>query len=85
MPGRVRIPKCQFGPKKETKAIKKQNTVRKLLSATLITTTLVATGLSSARAEEQTIHERMFHSRAVEAVVWAMPLLNFKGFRDGHA
>jgi hypothetical protein len=27
----------------------------------------------------------MFHSRAVEAVVWAMPLLNFKGMRDGHA
>ncbi|MHC4414887.1 MAG: DUF1214 domain-containing protein [Planctomycetota bacterium] len=27
----------------------------------------------------------MFHHRAVDAVVWAMPLLNFKGFRDGHA
>ena len=27
----------------------------------------------------------MLHSRAVEAVVWAMPLLNFKGMRDGHA
>jgi hypothetical protein len=26
----------------------------------------------------------MFHHRAVDAVVWAMPLLNFKGFRDGH-
>ena len=38
-----------------------------------------------AEAQEQTIHERMFHSRAIEAIVWAMPLLNFKGFRDGHA
>jgi len=38
-----------------------------------------------ALAEQPTIHERMFHSRAVEAVVWGMPLLNFKGFRDGHA
>ncbi|MBW2542165.1 MAG: hypothetical protein JRF15_08745, partial [Deltaproteobacteria bacterium] len=35
--------------------------------------------------DESNIHERMFHSRSVEAVVWAMPLLNFKGFRDGHA
>ena len=45
----------------------------------------VAAGLAPAWAQEQTIHERMFHSRAVEAVVWAMPLLNFKGFRDAHA
>ncbi len=37
------------------------------------------------QAEEPTIHERMFHSRAVETVVWAMPLLNFMAFRDGHA
>jgi hypothetical protein len=36
-------------------------------------------------AQEPTIHDRMLHSRAVEAVVWAMPLLNFKGFRDAHA
>jgi hypothetical protein len=39
----------------------------------------------SAQAAEETVTERMFHSRAIEAVVWAMPLLNFKGFRDGHA
>ena len=55
-----------------------------------VTAALVGIGLligaaSSATAQEQTIHERMFHSRAVEAVVWAMPLLNFKGYRDGHA
>ena len=46
---------------------------------------LVAGGVGPAWAQEETIHERMFHSRAVEAVVWAMPLLNFKGFRDAHA
>ena len=34
---------------------------------------------------EQNIHDRMFHHRSIDAVVWAMPLLNFKGFRDGHA
>ena len=57
---------------------------------TRIATALVGIGLlfgiaSSATAQEQTIHDRMFHSRAIETVVWAMPLLNFKGFRDGHA
>jgi len=36
-------------------------------------------------AQEPTIHDRMFHSRAVDAVVWAMPLLNFAAFRDAHA
>ena len=30
----------------------------------------------------QTISERMLHHRAVDAVVWAMPLMNFKGYRD---
>ncbi len=52
---------------------------------TFIGLNLVAASLAPAWAQEQTIHERMFHSRAVEAVVWAMPLLNFKGFRDAHA
>lgn len=55
------------------------------LGAAFFATALVIMGNSPLRAAEQTIHERMFHSRAVEAVVWAMPLLNFKGFRDGHA
>jgi hypothetical protein len=52
-------------------------------------TPLIAFLLSACSApagsEEQDIHDRMMHSRAVDAVVWAMPLLNFKGFRDGHA
>ncbi|MEE9367096.1 MAG: hypothetical protein V3W44_10440, partial [Dehalococcoidales bacterium] len=64
--------------------MKRQDIVRKLVSGALITTMLLATGLSSARAEKQTIHQRMLHHRAIEAVVWAMPLLNFKGCRDGH-
>ena len=54
-----------------------------LISCTLIGLLMVGTG--PVAAQEQTIHDRMFHSRAVETVVWAMPLLNFKGFRDGHA
>jgi hypothetical protein len=52
-------------------------------------TPLIAFLLSACSApagsEEQDMHDRMMHSRAVDAVVWAMPLLNFKGFRDGHA
>ena len=46
---------------------------------------LIATGPAPLLAQDGNIHERMFHSRAIDAVVWAMPLLNFKGFRDGHA
>jgi len=43
-----------------------------------------AVGFSLVWAEEQSIHDRMFHHRAIDAVVWAMPMLNFKQFRDGH-
>jgi hypothetical protein len=31
---------------------------------------------------ELNIHDRMLHHRAVDAVVWAMPLMNFKFYRD---
>jgi len=34
---------------------------------------------------QENIHDRMIYSRAIEAVVWSMPLLNFKTFRDAHA
>jgi len=53
-------------------------------TAVLISLSLLAAGHGSAWAKEQTVHERMFHHRAVDAVVWAMPLLNFKQFREGH-
>jgi hypothetical protein len=35
-------------------------------------------------AEEKSIHDRMFYYRSVDAVVWAMPLLNFNQYRKGH-
>ena len=41
-------------------------------------------GLANVKAEEKSIHDRMTHHRAIESVVWAMPMLNFKQFRDGH-
>jgi len=34
-------------------------------------------------AQELSIQERMIHRRAVEAVVWSMPLMNFLAMRDG--
>jgi hypothetical protein len=36
-------------------------------------------------AEELSIADRMLHHRAIEAVVWAMPIMNFKKFRDALA
>jgi hypothetical protein len=47
---------------------------------------LVANIMSSpaVHAKDQTISEKVEHYRAIDAVVWAMPLLNFKQFRDGH-
>lgn len=35
-------------------------------------------------AQEQNIHDKMFEYHSIEAVVWAMPMLNYKGYRDGH-
>jgi hypothetical protein len=52
----------------------------------LLTVLAVFVGDSrAAGAQEATIHDRMVYGRAVDAVVWAMPLLNFKAFRDAHA
>lgn len=45
---------------------------------------LLISGLNSAKADEQTITDRMNHHRAIDAVVWAMPMMNFKQWRDGH-
>ena len=48
-------------------------------AAVLIGISSLGIDLQPASGDQSTIHERMFHSCAVEAVVWAMPLLNFKG------
>ncbi len=49
----------------------------KLLVAAIILTCAVP-----ARADEHDVREQILHSRAIEAVVWAMPLMNFKFYRD---
>jgi hypothetical protein len=45
---------------------------------------MVITASSYSQTSEPNIQDRMFQFRATEAIVWAMPLLNFKQFRDGH-
>jgi len=47
----------------------------------LIALVLLACSISTS-AEDQSLHEQRMHSRAVEAVVWAMPLMNYKFYRD---
>jgi len=58
----------------------------------MVAVLMAATAVLPAQAQEKAfnlqkadVHDRMFHHRAIDAVVWGMPLLNFKGFRDGHA
>jgi hypothetical protein len=55
------------------------------LVAALIAVVVLPSGFTLMKAQEPTLSERVMHNRAIEAVVWAMPLLNFKTFRDGHA
>ncbi|MGD9095811.1 MAG: DUF1254 domain-containing protein [Chromatiales bacterium] len=54
-----------------------------MIRASLLTFLLVS--ITPSWAMEQSIDDRMTHHRAVEAVVWAMPLMNFKKFRDALA
>lgn len=59
--------------------IKIQKYGHRTLAPLLIAAILLAYAPSPARAQEQTIPDRMLHHRAV---MWAMPLMNFKAFRD---
>jgi hypothetical protein len=63
---------------------------RQLIKAICVTVMVVGMVLTSqVNAKEfdlqkADVHDRMFHYRSIEALVWAMPMLNFKQFRDGH-
>jgi hypothetical protein len=57
---------------------------KKSIVATVTATILLTSCLSAVSAEEQSLHEKMLHSRAIDAAVWAMPMMNFKQWRDGH-
>ncbi|MFT5730671.1 MAG: hypothetical protein ACI8PB_004859 [Desulforhopalus sp.] len=67
---------------KRRRHIKMKNIIRKSLYTTLVTSLLLTAGISSVNAEEQTIGQRMSHHRAIDAAVWAMPLMNYKFYRD---
>jgi len=43
---------------------------------------LLSACTAPANGKEQNIQDRMLHSRAIDAVVWAMPMMNFKFYRD---
>lgn len=59
--------------------MKKKHT---FLTCGLIAALLLTGAMRTFAAEEQTTAERMTHHRSIDAVVWAMPLMNFKFYRD---
>jgi hypothetical protein len=59
--------------------------VNRAFNGFLIASVLMVAGLNPLHAAEQPLHDRMFHHRAIEAAVWAMPLMNFKFYRDAIA
>jgi hypothetical protein len=56
--------------------------LRNALRIALVTFALFATGLNPVLAEEQTTRERVLHHRTMEAAIWAMPMMNYKFYRD---
>jgi hypothetical protein len=53
----------------------KKNTILLMLTA-------LAACTGPVNSHEQDTNGRMLHSRAIDAVVWAMPIMNFKFYRD---
>ncbi|OPX37483.1 MAG: hypothetical protein B1H11_05830 [Desulfobacteraceae bacterium 4484_190.1] len=56
-------------------------TIMRFLSIGL--TACLVMGFGTAHAQEQNLQDRMFQFRATEALVWAMPLMNYKQIRKG--
>ncbi len=56
----------------------------KLVGSLLFLLLLPSSAIAQSTLSEKTISDRVMHYRAIDSVVWAMPLLNFKQFRDGH-
>ncbi len=50
-------------------------------SITLIS--IIMMGSSAVNAQKQNLQDKMFQFRATEAVIWAMPILNYKQLRKG--
>jgi hypothetical protein len=57
--------------------------IKRSIEAPLAVMLLLFFTLSPAQArEEMTRSDRVLHHRAMEAAIWAMPLMNFKSYRD---
>lgn len=56
-----------------------------ITGALVALSTLSAVVSSTTQAAEQSTSQRMTHHRAIDAAVWAMPLMNFKFYRDSLA
>jgi hypothetical protein len=56
----------------------KKNTITTILSGLAVLFTCTAPVF----AGEESLSERMLHHRSIDAAVWAMPLTNFKAYRD---
>ena len=56
------------------------------VTVALVAGMALAPGMAPAQAQneepQQTTSQRMTHHRAIDAAVWAMPLMNFKFYRD---
>ena len=53
-----------------------------LMMAGIVPMQVNAQGFDLQKAD---VHDRMTYHRAIDAAVWAMPLMNFKSYRDGIA
>lgn len=54
----------------------------KLFSVLLFTLTITTTAL--ANSHKETLKDKLTYTRAVESVIWSMPLMSYKAMRDGH-
>ena len=64
--------------------MRKSAAIKNLQASVLLMILFSGAVAAQANPSEQTISERVLYYRAIDSVVWAMPLLNFKQFRDGH-
>jgi hypothetical protein len=64
-----------------------KKTIDMLIIVAVMTLVVMPSGTQAADfdLQEADIHDRMTYHRAVDAAVWAMPLMNFKFYRDALA
>jgi hypothetical protein len=58
--------------------------MKNILSVTVSFLLLTMSVVNVTAQEQRNLQDDMFEFRAMESLIWAMPLLNLKQFRDGH-